>query len=149
MASHSPTAFEVLIVDDEPADVRLLKMAFAKGSYSCNVSTAGNGIEALSVLRSGIQTQGSKPIPDLVLLDLNMPQMNGQELLKAMKTDNSLCSIPVIIVSTSDAERDVSSSYLLGAAGYVAKPVDIDELFSAIQRIEDYWFGTMQRPHRR
>lgn len=138
-------AYEVLIVDDEPADVRLLQMALRQGGYDCSVVTAGNGAEALAWLRQNAQAR--RPAPDLILLDLNMPQMNGKELLHHLKQDNALKLTPVVVVSTSDAERDVVSAYELGASGYLSKPVDIDELFAAVRRIEDYWFGAMRRPH--
>ena len=138
-------SFEVLIVDDEPADVRLLKMALGQGNYTCNIVTAGNGAEALELLRENVRSR--RPTPDLILLDLNMPQMNGREFLQHVKADAALRLAPVVVVSTSDAERDVVSAYELGAAGYLSKPVDIDDLFAAVQRIEDYWFGAMRRPH--
>lgn len=139
------TAFEVLIVDDEPADVRLLQMALRQGGYACNVVIASNGAEALDVLRDNAKAR--RPTPDLILLDLNMPQMNGREFLRHVKQDPGLRLSPVVVVSTSDAERDVVSAYELGAVGYLSKPVDIDDLFTAIRRIEDYWFGAMRRPH--
>lgn len=138
-------SFEVLIVDDEPADVRLLQMALNQGDYSCHVSTAGNGAEALELLRESLKLH--RPAPDLIMLDLNMPQMNGREFLRHVKSDPALRLSPVVVVSTSDAERDVVAAYELGASGYLSKPVDIDDLFSAVRRIEDYWFGTMRRPH--
>lgn len=143
----TPTqSYEVMIVDDEPADVRLLKMALGKGGYACNVATAANGVEALSLLRN---PASEKPVsPDLLLLDLNMPQMNGRELLRHLKTDSALRTIPVVVVSTSDAERDVVAAYELGASGYLSKPVDLDDLFSAVKHIQDYWFGVMRRPPR-
>jgi CheY-like chemotaxis protein len=138
-------SFEVLIVDDEPADVRLLQMALRQGGYPCNISIAGNGAEALDLLRGNFKAR--RPAPDLILLDLNMPQMNGREFLQHVKSDQALRLAPVVVVSTSDAERDVVAAYELGASGYLSKPVDIDDLFSAIRRIEDYWFGAMRRPH--
>jgi CheY-like chemotaxis protein len=81
-----------------------------------------------------------------MLLDLNMPQMNGREVLKEMKADPQLAHIPVVVLTTSGVERDVSASYALGASGFVTKPMDMDEFFRAIRGVEEYWFGTVRRP---
>lgn len=137
--------YEVMIVDDEPADVLLLKMALGQTGYACNVVTAGNGVEALEKLRECAKAH--RPGPDLILLDLNMPQMSGQEFLTQARQDPALRLPPVVVVSTSDAERDVVAAYASGASGYLPKPVDIDDLFIAVRRIEDYWFGAMRRPN--
>lgn len=136
--------FEVMIVDDEPADVLLLRMALGQAGYACNVTTAGNGAEALEKLRECAKAH--RPGPDLILLDLNMPQMSGHEFLQKARQEPGVRLPPVVVVSTSDAERDVSAAYASGASGYLPKPVDIDELFVAVKRIEDYWFGAMRRP---
>lgn len=138
--------FEVLVVEDEPADVELIRMALTTGPYQCNVSVALNGREALDYLKSHpTHTQGS---PDLVLLDLNMPQMNGHEVLQAMKADLSLAAIPVVVLTTSEADKDVRSCYGLRAGGFVTKPTEVDDLVQVVHCIEEYWFSTVQRPPR-
>lgn len=148
MAMSAGYPFEVMIVDDEPADARLVKLALAQGQHACNITLAGHGQEALSLLRRPNPDGGAAYVPDLILLDLNMPLMNGRELLKELKADESLRLIPVVVLSTSDAERDITAAYSLGAAGYVAKPVDLEELFAAMSRVLDYWFATVLRPPR-
>jgi len=142
-ASHQ---FQILVVDDEPADVHLIKSAIRDGHFLCDIWSARDGVEALDFLRK----QGAKfqdmPTPDLVLLDLNMPRMDGRELLKIIREDAQLATIPVVVLTTSDVERDIASAYNLGASGFVTKPVDIDRLFAVIQGIEQYWFSIVRTP---
>jgi len=137
--------FEVLVVDDEPGDVALVKLALRESRFDCRVTVAVNGRQALSVLNKSPGHEWA-PTPDLVLLDLNMPQMNGREVLSAMKADPRLALIPVVVLSTSDVDRDVTASYSSGAAGFVTKPADMDEMFRAIHGIEEYWFGIVRGP---
>jgi CheY-like chemotaxis protein len=138
--------FKILIVDDEPGDVDLVKLALAEGRFICETHVAINGKEAMAFLTRQPPRHENAPQPDLVLLDLNMPQMNGKEVLVAMRADPTLASIPVVVLTTSDVERDVVSSYDLGASGYIAKPVDMDQLFNAIHSVEEYWFSAVRRP---
>jgi len=145
MASEAAASLEILIVDDEPGDVELTRLALAEGRFTCNVTVAGDGEKAMAFLRKQ-PPYAAKLKPDLVLLDLNMPRKNGREVLFEMKADPMLSLIPVVVLTTSDAERDVVASYRLGAAGYVTKPADIDTLFQMIRGIEEYWFGTVRRP---
>lgn len=139
------TAYQVLVVDDEPGDVELIRLALAESPYRCHVTSAGNGREALDFLR-GQRAASKASSPDLMLLDLNMPQMNGREVLREMKADPDLAHIPVVVLTTSVVERDVLASYSLGASGFVTKPMDMDEFFRAIRGVEEYWFGTVRRP---
>jgi DNA-binding response OmpR family regulator len=136
-----------LLVDDEEGDIELAKMALAESSHSFHVMVAANGKDALSLLRKE-PPHADAPTPDLVLLDLNMPQMNGYELLREMKADATLTAIPVVVLTTSDVEHDVVATYDLGAAGYITKPVDMDELFKAVHSVAKYWFSTVRRPQR-
>jgi len=145
MSGGALTQFEVLVVDDEPGDVELTRMALMDGRHSCQVSVAVNGNDALSRLRK-LPPYASSPTPDLVLLDLNMPQKSGSEVLQEMKSDPALSTIPVVVLTTSDVERDVVSCYELGASGYVTKPIDVDALFAEIRGIKEYWFGVVRRP---
>lgn len=135
-------SFDILLVDDEPGDLDLVKAALDEGRFRPNVVTAGNGTQALAVLRA------APTPPHLVLLDLNMPLMNGWDVLKAMKADPALARIPVVVLTTSETDRDLGRSYDLGAAGFVTKPVDVDQLFRIIHGIEDYWFATVRAPGR-
>lgn len=147
MAASQIAPFDILIVDDEPGDVDLIKVALAEGKFVCNVMVARNGLEAMEFLRKTPGTFDTAVTPDLVLLDLNMPRMNGREVLKAMKADPNLARIPVVVLTTSDVERDMLASYDLGAAGFVTKPLDMDHLFRAIHGIEEYWFGIVRIPN--
>jgi CheY-like chemotaxis protein len=139
------TTYEVLIVDDEPGDVELVRLALAAGPFHCNATVAANGEEAMKAMRQQPPYQ-SKARPDLVLLDLNMPQKGGKEVLSEMKADPALAAIPVVVLTTSDVERDIVASYRLGAAGYLAKPIDTETLFKAIRGITEYWFSVVRRP---
>jgi len=138
-------SFVVLMVDDDPGDAGLVKVAVASGGYPCRFDHAADGMAALERLRAGHEDQR----PDLILLDINMPRKNGHAVLGEIKSDHALCDIPVVMLTTSDAERDIAAAYRAGAAGYVTKPVDVDALFAAIRSIQDYWFGVMRLPGRR
>jgi len=146
MIPRGAIPFEILVVDDEPGDVELIKLALAESRFITNVTVACNGSVAMSILRKEGPAYLDVPTPNLILLDLNMPQMNGREVLKAVKGDSTLATIPVVILTTSDVERDIVASYQLGASGYITKPVDMDQMFRAIHGIEHYWFEVVTRP---
>ncbi|UXZ54149.1 response regulator [Halomonas sp. 7T] len=137
--------FKVLLVEDEPADVHLTKMAFNEGKLLVDVHDVGDGVEALAFLKQEAPYQNA-PKPDLILLDLNMPRMDGKTFLKKFKTLEKLRQIPVVVLTTSEAESDVIDSYDLGASGFIVKPVDIDQFINAIQALEEYWLTLVRRP---
>ncbi|HIJ62851.1 MAG TPA: response regulator [Rhodospirillaceae bacterium] len=145
MSADNESNFHILIVDDDPGDVELIKLALQEARLLCTASVANNGEEAMAFLRQQ-PPYADQPVPDLVLLDLNMPRKNGKEVLAEMKDDLGLSTIPVVVLTTSDTERDVVASYQLGAAGYVVKPVDIDELINIIRGIGNYWFSVVRLP---
>lgn len=137
-------SFTVLLVEDEPADAHLVKVALREGNVLADLYQACDGVEALELLhRKG---EEAIPRPDLILLDLNMPRMDGRELLAALKEDDDLKSIPVIMLTTSDVERDVLASYQLGAAGYITKPVDFEQFVAAVRQVGNYWFALVRLP---
>jgi CheY-like chemotaxis protein len=138
--------FHILIIDDEPGDVHLIKTAITEGRFLCQASVAKDGVEAMARLNQEGPDFVDMPRPDLILLDLNMPRMDGREVLKALKADARLARIPVVVMTTSDVESDILTSYHLGAAGFVTKPVGIEELFQAVHLIEDYWIGLVRSP---
>lgn len=151
--------YEVLVIDDEPGDVELVRRAIQDGPFACHISVAANGIEGISLLKGhaqdGMTPAGTPPgetpsriFPDLILLDLNMPCMNGREFLKAIKLDPDLDHIPVVVLTTSNTEHDIAQAYALGAAGYVTKPVDIEQLYKTIHSVEEYWFSVVRIPRR-
>jgi len=128
-------ALNILLVDDDDVDVMNVRRAFAKAQISDPIYTAGDGIEALKVLREG-------PIPSerrLVLLDLNMPKMNGIEFLRELRADPELAAQPVVVMTTSDADRDRVDAYELNVAGYLLKPVAFDDFVEVMATLNDYW----------
>lgn len=140
----SESEFVVLLVEDEPADVHLTKMAFKESKVLIDVRDVGDGVEALGFLQKE-GTYADAPKPDLILLDLNMPRMDGREFLKRFKQLEGLNRIPVVILTTSEAETDVVASYDLGASGFIVKPIDIEQFINAIQTLEDYWLTLVRR----
>lgn len=136
--------FHILLAEDLPADAGLVRAALQEGKFYCSLDVVEDGEQALAYLKG--QVAGGRR-PDLVLLDLNLPRLNGREVLAAMKEDAELRTIPVVVLTTSDVERDVEASYSLGAVGYVTKPLDVVEFFQAIHAIENYWFTVVRLPH--
>jgi two-component system, response regulator len=124
----------ILIVEDSEDDFEAAKRAFIRASLRNTVQHAASGEAALAYL------QGSLPKPGLILLDLNMPGMDGRKTLEIIKSSASTRTIPVVILTTSDDERDVNACYALGANTYIQKPVDFDGLIAAIRRLKEYWF---------
>jgi CheY-like chemotaxis protein len=135
--------FHVLVVDDDPADAVLVTKAIDRGRFPCVVDCAADGVEALEKLRAH---HGNHQSPHLILLDINMPKKNGLQVLSEIRQDPVLRHVPVVMLSTSTADDDVLSAYSSGAQGYVTKPMDVREFFSAIHQIEEYWFNTVRQP---
>ena len=135
----------VLLIEDNPGDVRLTQEAFKEGNMSVNLSVVMDGVEATDFLKkTGKYTEAVTP--DLILLDLNLPKKDGREVLAEVKTDPDLMRIPVVILTTSNAEQDISRSYNLHANCYINKPVDFDKFFDVIQKIEEFWLTTAILP---
>jgi CheY-like chemotaxis protein len=141
-ASGAP--FEILLVEDDAADARLAQIALRDSKVLCNVKHAPDGVEAMNYLHAATKT-GDR-LPDLILLDLNMPRKDGRQVLEEMRADPVLRSIPVVVLTTSDVHRDVAASYSLGANSYVTKPMDVDEFCAVIRGIENYWFSVVRLP---
>lgn len=143
-----PQPFVILLVEDEIADAHLVEIALRENRVHTDLRHVNDGVEALEFLRrQSIYIES--PRPDLILLDLNMPRMNGRELLAVLKQDPELRDIPVVILTTSDVERDVTGSYQLGASGYITKPVDMEQFFAAIRQLHDYWFHLIRLPEKK
>jgi len=140
----SQSEFVVLLVEDEPADVHLTKMAFNESKILVDVHDVGDGVEALAFLKQEGEYQAA-PKPDLILLDLNMPRMDGKVFLKHFQELDDINRIPVVILTTSEAETDIVASYDLGASGFIVKPIDIEQFIGAIQTLEDYWLTLVRR----
>ena len=146
MSIDPAVAFEILLVEDDPADAGLAKRALKNGKMLCHVHHVRDGVEALDFLHRRGEANAAAPRPDLILLDLNMPRMDGRHVLQEMKKDPELCSIPVVVLTTSDVDRDVAASYMLGANSFVTKPMDMENFFEAIRTIETYWFNVVKLP---
>jgi chemotaxis family two-component system response regulator Rcp1 len=136
---------EVLLVEDNPGDVRLTREALKDGKVGNNLSVAPDGVEALRFLRRE-GPYADAPRPDVVLLDLNLPKKDGRQVLQEMKQDPALRTIPVVILTSSDAERDIAAAYELQASCYITKPVDLDQFITVVKSIEDFWFTIVKLP---
>jgi CheY-like chemotaxis protein len=132
---------EILLVEDSPADVRLTVEALKEAKMRNHIHVAEDGEAAMEYLR----TPGRR-LPDLILLDLNLPGMDGREVLAEIKSDPALAIIPVVILTTSHAEEDVVRTYRLHANCYITKPVDFQQFIRVVQSIEDFWFTIVRLP---
>lgn len=138
-------AVEILLVEDNPGDARLTEEAFKDSRLLNSMHRVSDGVEALAYLRQEGQYAKSAR-PDIILLDLNMPRKDGREVLAEIKEDPELKSIPVVVLTTSDADTDVIKSYELHANCYITKPVDLEKFMHIVQRIEDFWLAIVRLP---
>ena len=136
---------DVLLVEDNPGDVRLTREAFRDVNRSVRLHVAGDGVEAMSFLQRTGDNEGA-PRPALVLLDLNLPRMDGREVLARIKADEGLKTIPTVIVTTSDIPADVLTSYRLQANAYLRKPIELDAFDELITSINDFWLTRVSLP---
>jgi CheY-like chemotaxis protein len=136
---------EVLLVEDSPGDVRLTQEAFREAAASIQLHVVTDGIEAMAFLRrEGVQANA--PRPDIILLDLNLPKMDGREVLALIKEDASLKTIPTVILTTSEAEVDIMKSYQLHANCYLSKPVQLDTFETLMKSINGFWLKDVMLP---
>jgi chemotaxis family two-component system response regulator Rcp1 len=136
---------EVLLVEDSPGDVRLTLEAFRDVGISVHLHVANDGVDAMAFLkREG--AHANAPRPDFILLDLNLPKMDGRQVLANIKNDEDLKTIPTVILTTSDADADVSNSYQLQANCYLTKPVQLDEFETLVMSISDFWLRKVKLP---
>jgi CheY-like chemotaxis protein len=136
---------EVLLVEDDPGDVVLIQEAFADNKVGNRLSVVGDGVEAMAFLRREGEFADA-PRPDLVLLDLNLPRKNGREVLAEIKADPELSIIPVIVLTTSEAEEDIVRSYSLHANAYITKPVDFERFAGVVHQIDEFFVGVVKLP---
>ena len=137
------TPLEVLLVEDDPADVELTREALADSKLLTRLNVVEDGIEAMHFLRRQGKYADS-PRPDLILLDLNMPKKDGREVLEELKEEEDLKSIPVVVLTTSEAEEDIVRSYNLGANCYIAKPVGLEQFMKVVKAIDSFWFTVVK-----
>jgi chemotaxis family two-component system response regulator Rcp1 len=139
---------QVLLVEDSPGDVRLTQEAFRDANPSIRLHVASDGVEALAfLLHQG--TYLDAPRPDLILLDLNLPKMDGREVLSHIKSNDDLKTIPTVILTTSDAEADIAKSYQLQANCYLTKPAQLDVFEVLVKSINDFWLTKVKLPQNR
>jgi CheY-like chemotaxis protein len=138
---------EVLLVEDDPGDVVLIQEAFEHNKVRNSLHVAGDGVEAMAYLRRE-GTHGEAARPDLILLDLNLPRKDGREVLSEIKADERLRTIPVVVLTTSEAEEDVLRSYDLHANAYVPKPVDFGRFIEVVRRIDEFFVSVVRLPRR-
>ncbi len=136
---------EILLVEDNPGDARLAVEALKDSKINNNLYHVKDGVEAMDFLRRRGEYAGA-PVPDLILLDLNLPRKDGREVLEEIKEDDELKLVPVVVLTTSEAERDLVRSYDLHANAYVVKPLDLDRFIEVVQAIEDFWFAIVKLP---
>ena len=136
---------DVLLVEDNPGDVRLIEEAFAEVDVEVTFHTATDGDEALTILHE-CTDDSSSPYPDLVLLDLNLPRVNGFDVLEALRTEATYPPIPVIVLTGSEAEEDVRKSYRESANAYLTKPAGPDEFVDLAEAVEGFWLDTARLP---
>ncbi|RUR72329.1 response regulator [Chlorogloeopsis fritschii PCC 6912] len=136
---------EILLIEDNPGDVELTKIALEDSKISVNLSVVEDGVEAIAFLRKE-DKYAHVPHPDIVLLDLNLPKKDGREVLAEIKADETLKRIPVVVLTTSQAEEDVLKVYSLAANCYITKPVDFDQFVKIVQSIENFWFTIVKLP---
>jgi two-component system, chemotaxis family, response regulator Rcp1 len=148
MIGENGMPIQVLLVEDSPGDVRLTQEAFRAANVAIKLHVATDGIEAMAFLKRKAPHAGA-PRPDLILLDLNLPKMDGREVLAKIKEDEDLKTIPTVILTTSEAEADILKSYELRANCYLSKPVQLDEFESLVRSINDFWLTKVKLPQQR
>ena len=138
---------DILLIEDNPGDVRLTKEVLMEGKVRNRLQVVGDGVEAMAFLRRE-NNYAEAPRPDLILLDLNLPKKDGREVLQEIKADDQLKRIPVVVLTTSEADEDILRSYDLAANCYITKPVDLDQFIRVIKTIETFWLTIVKLPKR-
>lgn len=139
---------QVLLIEDNPGDAELTRQALASSKLSIDLKVLDDGEKALKYLRREAPYQSAER-PDLLLLDLNLPKVSGEEVLRAVKADRDLCALPVVVLTSSEAETEVSRCYAAGANCYVVKPVDFSSFIEIVASIEHFWFSVVKMDSRK
>jgi len=145
MLNQNVVPIDILLVEDDPSDVLLTKKALERDRLFNSLSVVNDGVEALAFLRREDGFADARR-PDLILLDLNMPRMDGRELLQILKSDADFRRIPVVVLTTSDAEQDVIQTYDLHANCFITKPVDVEQFNKIVHTINDFWLAVVKLP---
>jgi chemotaxis family two-component system response regulator Rcp1 len=136
---------EILLAEDNPGDAKLTRKALEQGKVINNLHVVTDGVDAMAYLRQEDE-YADRPRPDLVLLDLNMPRKDGREVLQDIKSDEDLRRIPVVVMTSSEAEEDIVQSYDLHANAYVTKPIDFDGFLDVVRSLEQFWLSVVKMP---
>src|SRR5919199_1774662 len=144
---RSSRLIEILLIEDDAGDIDLTMEALEDSKLQLNLNVVRDGVEAIAYLRREGEYVNSIR-PDLILLDLNLPRKDGREVLQDIKSDHNLRLIPVVVLTTSDADEDIFKSYNLGANCYVSKPLGIEEFIKIVMSIQDFWFTIVKLPPR-
>jgi two-component system, chemotaxis family, response regulator Rcp1 len=147
VSARNLNPLQILLVEDNPVDVLMTRRALQEGKIYHNLSVVEDGDEAIDFLRRTGKFADAPP-PDLILLDLNLPKKSGREVLAEVKEDPDLLHIPVIVLTTSGAEKDIVMSYSLGANCFITKPVDLEQFTGMVKSIEGFWFTVVELPTR-
>lgn len=148
MGADSPNPVRILVVDDDPGDVLMIEEALQDSEVEKIIDVVGDGQEAMEFLRrEGRHSDAVRP--DVILLDLNMPRMDGRQVLGEVKQDEDLRTIPIVVLTTSNADTDVLGSYTLQANAYVTKPIDLDDFNDVVHRIDEFFGQVVVLPRRR
>ncbi len=145
MAQESGAPIEILLVEDNPGDVRLTQEAVREAKIRNTLNVVNDGEQAIAYVRRQGE-YAERPRPDLILLDLNLPRKDGREVLQDLKSDPDLHRIPVVVLTSSEAEQDILSTYDLYANAYVTKPVDLEQFMHAVSSIQDFWLNIVKLP---
>ncbi|PWR11099.1 response regulator [Micromonospora acroterricola] len=147
MGADSPHPVRILVVDDDPGDVLMIEEALADSDVEKVIDVVSDGEEAMEFLRAEGRHQEARR-PDVILLDLNMPRMDGRQVLGAVKQDEDLRTIPIVVLTTSNADTDIVGSYTLQANAYVTKPIDLDDFNDVVRRIDEFFGRVVVLPKR-
>ncbi len=147
MAARALDPVRILVVDDDPGDVLMIEEALATSDVEKVIDVVGDGQEAMEFLRREGRHTGAQR-PDVILLDLNMPRMDGRQVLGEVKGDRDLRTIPIVVLTTSNADTDIISSYTLQANAYVTKPIDLDDFNDVVHRIDEFFGRVVVLPKR-
>mgnify|MGYP000613311326 FL=1 len=145
MSARAGEPVEILMAEDNPGDVTLTRKALEEGKLANNLHVVNDGVEAIAYL-NGEGEYADRPRPDLILLDLNMPRKDGREVLEDIKSDDDLKRIPVVVLTSSEAEEDVAKSYELHANAYLTKPIDFDGFLEIVGSLEEFWLEVVKLP---
>ncbi len=143
--TDSGRPISILLVEDNPGDVRLTREALRESKLHNDLSVVGDGVEALAYLRREGKYANAKH-PDIILLDLNLPRKDGREVLAEVKADPALMHIPIVVLTSSQAEQDIVRAYNLHANCYVTKPVDLEQFIDVVKSVQDFWFVIVKLP---